>query len=281
MGKDLVPSNDRISREALERVIHRAAELQTRTRDIGDQLTEQDILELGKEVGIPTRYLQQALLEERAREVTAEDRGLLVKLAGPKRLSVERTVPGTPAGVAEALSHWMTEHETLIVKRRYPQGTSWEARKDWFAAVRRGVGVGGHRYALHRAKEILGRIQELEDGYCHVTLIADLSNTRTERVAGGAMSFAAGAVFTTIGVVLGVATGVAVIPLVVGAAGGVAIARTNRAQIERVQVAMEQVLDRLQRGEITVPKPTPKKQPEDFVKKLTAEIKEIGKNWGK
>ena len=281
MGKDLVPSNDRISREALERIIHRAAELQTKTRDIGDQLTEQDILELGKEVGIPTRYLQQALLEERAREVTAQDRGLLVSLAGPKRLSAERTVPGTPASVADALSHWMTEHETLIVKRRYPQGTSWEAQKDWVASIKRGVGVGGHHYALARAKEILGRVQELEEGYCHVTLIADLSNTRTERVAGGAVFFTAGATFTTIGVVLGVATGVAVIPVVIGAAAGVAIARTNRAQIDRVQVAMEQVLDRLQRGEISVPKPTPEKQPEDFVKKLTAEIKEIGRNWGK
>ncbi len=114
-----------------------------------------------------------------------------------------------------------------------------------------------------------------------MTLIADLSNTRTERVAGGAVFFTAGAAFTTIGVVLGIATGVAVIPVVVGAVAGVAIARTNRAQIERVQVAMEQVLDRLQRGEITVPMPTPKKQPEDFVKKLTAELKEIGKNWGK
>ncbi len=281
MGKDLEPSNDRISRHALERVIHRAAELQTKAHDIGDQLTEHDILELGKEVGIPTRYLQQALLEERAREVIAEDRGLLVKLAGPKRLSAERTVRGTTTGVAEALSHWMTENETLIVKRRYPQGTSWEARKDWFAAVMRGVGVGGRRYALALTKEILGRIQELEEGWCHVTLIADLSNTRNERVAGGAMFFTATAAFAAIAVVLGVATGVAVIPVVAGAAGGVAIARSNRTQIERVQVAMEQVLDRLERGEISVPKPTSKKHPEDFVKKLTAEIKEIGRNWGK
>lgn len=281
MGKDLVPSNDRISREALERVIHRAAELQAKTRDVGDQLTEQDVLELGQEVGIPTRYMQQALLEERAREVTAENQGLLVKLAGPKRLSAERTVPGKSADVEDALSHWMIEHETLIVKRRYSGGTSWEARKDWVAAVKRGLGVGGHRYALARAKEVLGRIEELEDGWSHVTLIADLSNTRNERVAGGTLFLASGATLTIIGIVLGVAMGVAVIPVVAGAAGGVAIARTNRAQIERVQVAMEQVLDRLERGEISVPKPTAKEQPEDFVKKLTAEIKEIGRNWGK
>ncbi len=281
MGKDLVPSDDRINREGLERVIHRAAELQTRARDIGDQLTEQDVLELGQEVGIPTRYLQQALLEERAREVTAENQGLLVKLAGPKRLSAERTVPGKSANVAQALSDWMIEHETLIVKRRYPHGTSWEARKDWLAAVKRGFGVGGRRYALARTKEILGRVEELEAGWSHVTLIADLSNTRTERLAGGTLFFASGATLTTIGVVLGVATGVAVIPVVAAAVGGVAIARTNRAQIERVHVAMEQVLDHLERGEIGVSKPTPKQQPEDFVRKLTAEIKEIGRNWGK
>ncbi len=55
MGKDLVPSNDRMSREALERIIHRAAELQTKTRDIGDQLTQQDIHDLRKEVVIQKR----------------------------------------------------------------------------------------------------------------------------------------------------------------------------------------------------------------------------------
>ena len=103
MAKDLVPSEERISREALERVIHRAAELQTKARDIGDQLTEQEVLELGKEVGIPTRYLQQALLEERAKSVAAQDRGLLASLAGSKRVSAERTVPGSEPDVEKAL----------------------------------------------------------------------------------------------------------------------------------------------------------------------------------
>ena len=57
MGKDL------ISREALERIIQRAAELQAGERDIGDGLTKDEVLALGKDVGIPNRYLQQALLE--------------------------------------------------------------------------------------------------------------------------------------------------------------------------------------------------------------------------
>ena len=57
----------RFDRAALERIIQRAAELQTSERDIGENLTPDDVLALGKEVGIPSRYLQQALLEERTR----------------------------------------------------------------------------------------------------------------------------------------------------------------------------------------------------------------------
>ena len=277
----MVPSGDRISREALERIIHRAAELQTKARDLGDHLTEQEVLELGKEVGIPARHLQQALLEERAKAVASSDRGLLVKLAGPRRLTAERTVPGAPDGVQQALSHWMTEGELLVVKRRYPQGTSWEARKDFLASMKRGLGVGGRKYALSRAKEVFGKVDKLEEGWCHVTLRADLSNTRRIRLAGSGTFFASGAALTTIAVVLAVATPVAVIPAVAGAAGAVAIARSNRSQIETVQVAMEQVLDRLERSEIIVPKEAPKAKPEDLMKRLTSEIKQIGKNLGR
>ena len=52
-----------IDRAALERIIQRAAELQTAEREIGEGLSTEQVLELGREVGIPGRYLQQALLE--------------------------------------------------------------------------------------------------------------------------------------------------------------------------------------------------------------------------
>ena len=281
MAQDLVPPDERISREALERIIHRAAELHTKARDIGDQLTLDEVLELGKEVGIPTRHLQQALLEERARGVTAGDQEMLVKLAGPKRLSAARTVPGLEAEVETALSHWMTAQELLTIKRRYQQGRSWEARKDFLSALKRSLGVGGRRYALARAKEILGRVEQLEDKWCHVTLIADLSNTRTERVVGGAAFLTSGATLTTIAVVLGVTAAVAVFPAVAGVVGGLAIARSHRSQVERVQVAMEQVFDGLERDEITVPTDLLDGQTGGLVRRLTAEIREIGESLSK
>src|SRR5207247_2511228 len=57
---------DRIDRETLDRIIRRAAELQTSERDIGEGLSREEVLALGKEVGIPAKYLQQAMLEAQA-----------------------------------------------------------------------------------------------------------------------------------------------------------------------------------------------------------------------
>ncbi len=280
MAGDIVPSDERISREALERIIHRAAELQAGQRELGDQMSEQEVLDLGNEVGIPTRHMQQALLEERTRAVTATDRGFLVNLAGPRRLSAERTVAGKQGDVEQILSYWMTEVELLTVKRRYPQGTSWEPRKDWLTTVKRSIGVGGRKYAFTRVREVLGRVQRLEDDWCHVTLICDMSNMRAERLGAGALFLGAGGTMTVIAGVLGVASAVAAIPVVAGTVGGWAIARSNRPQVDRIHVSMEQVLDRLERGEITLPKDPPRAGGGEFVKRLKAEIRELGKNLG-
>ena len=65
MGKEL------ISRDALERIVERAAELQAGERDIGDGLTTAEVLAMGKDVGIPDRFLRQAMLEEQTRTALA------------------------------------------------------------------------------------------------------------------------------------------------------------------------------------------------------------------
>ena len=73
----------RIDRAALERIIQRAAELQTADRDIAEELTPDQVLALGREVGIPGRYLQQALLEERTRLVARPAVGHMGADGGP------------------------------------------------------------------------------------------------------------------------------------------------------------------------------------------------------
>jgi hypothetical protein len=91
-------AGDLISREALDRIIQRAAELQTGERDIGEGLSEPELLALGQDVGIPARYLKQALLEERTRAITAPRSAW--SLAGPAEIAVQRVVPGDRGGCA-------------------------------------------------------------------------------------------------------------------------------------------------------------------------------------
>src|SRR5919107_4955764 len=97
----------RIDRAALERIIQRAAELQTADRDIAEELTPDQVLALGKEVGIPGRYLQQALLEERTRLVQAGPEGVLGRAIGPAAIAAQRVVQGERETIESTLIEWM------------------------------------------------------------------------------------------------------------------------------------------------------------------------------
>jgi chromosome segregation protein len=92
----------RIDRAALERIIQRAAELQTADRDLADELTPEQVMALGREVGIPERHLQRALLEERTRLVAVPASGW-ARITGPAQVVAQRTVPGTVAAAEGAL----------------------------------------------------------------------------------------------------------------------------------------------------------------------------------
>ena len=238
-----------ISRDALDRIIQRAAELQTGERDIGEGLTEAELLALGTDVGIPPRYLKQALLEERTRLLDVE--ATRWSFAGPARLAAHRVVPGDRGAVERALSLWMEDQELLRVKRRYPDRTTWEPQVGFLASMRRGIKAGGRTYALTRSAEISGQVTPLETGFCHVRLSADVRNLRRERIGGAAFLGSLGVAGSGVAVALGVLLPVAVLPAVGGALLALTVlAAGRRAQHEQIEVGLEQVLDRLERGEI-------------------------------
>src|SRR5215471_2246216 len=126
-----------IDRAALDRIIRRAAELQTADRDIGDQLTPDDVMTLGQEVGIPRRYLQQAMLEEQSRPPDQAAPGFLDRLAGPAEVESSRVVRADPDGVTRSLLRWMEQNELLTVQRQQPGRISWEPLRGISAAIRR------------------------------------------------------------------------------------------------------------------------------------------------
>jgi hypothetical protein len=227
---DLVPAR-KIDRDALERIIQRAAELQTAEREIGENLTPTEVLALGKEVGIPDRYLQQAMLEEQTRRPTAPTSGLWNRLAGPLVVSAERVVRGSIEDLEALLIRWMEQND----------------------AVRRSsaaLGGGKQPFMLSKATVVSATVTALEEGYCLVGLEASLRRERGSHIALGSVLSTAGIAGTVILAALGAIWAVAPLPLLAGLALGYGSFRSYRPIAERTKLGLERVLDHLERGEV-------------------------------
>lgn len=240
----------RIDRAALERIIQRAAELQTAERDIGDHLTPEQVLALGREVGIPGRYLQQALLEERTRIVAQPAVGW-DRIAGPAQAVAQRAVPGRVETTEAALVEWLETNELFCVQRRQPGRITWEPLGGVAAAVRRSTaafGRGSRTFMLSRADTVSATILALEDGWCHVTLTAEARRARAGLVGGGASVATAGVVTSGILVVLGALLPLALLPAPIALGVGYAVARRYGPTLGRIQLGLERALDDLERN---------------------------------
>jgi len=250
-----------LDRATLERVLARAAALQSAAGDDSepsDGLTERQLLDVGREVGLSPTYLRQALAEERTRVAVPVEQGFVAHVAGARAASAHRTVPGTPAQVLTALNQIMLGDESFTVKRRFGERMTWEPRRDFWAAFRRLAPGGGRTYDLLRAHEVAATAVAIDESRTLIRLDADVSHARASRLQGG-IAMAAGGL-TTGGLLVGLFTVVvpialapviiaAAVPTAIGVAGGIAVARTHRYTLERTQLALEQILDRLEHGD--------------------------------
>ena len=239
----------RIDRAALERIIQRAAELQTSARDIGESLTQDEVLALGKEVGIPDRYLQQALLEERTRVVAPEPSGPWGRLAAPAEVTTQRVVPGSPERVERELLDWMEQNEVFCIQRQQPGRITWEPMGGMAAAMRRSAaafGSGKRSFMLSRADTVSATLLPLEPGRTHVTLQAMAARARAEYVGGGAAFAGAGVVGAGLMVVLGALLPMALLPVPLALGIGFVTARRYGPALQRIQLGLERMLDHLE-----------------------------------
>jgi hypothetical protein len=241
----------RLDRSSLERVLARAAELQSTSGDTVEEFTEEQLLELGREVGLSPQNLRQALAEERTRSIVPDDEhGFAASLFGPSRVRAERTVSGTPADVLASIDGWMQRQELLIVKRHHADRIVWEPRRDFVVGVKRALRVGGRDYALSRAFEVSATVIAVDDSRVHVGLDADFRSQRAQSARQSIGSTFAGAAVTTSLFMMGVTAVVAAAPLVIVPAIGFAGVRALQGRIvTRAQLSLEQLLDKLERGE--------------------------------
>jgi hypothetical protein len=240
-------------------VLARAAELQGASGDdteTSDNLTEAQIIELGKEVGLSPEYLRQALAEERARieplAIAGRGSGLAYQLFGANRIATQRLVRGTPERLLATLDRWMQREEWLRVVRQRADRIVWEPRRGFLGSLRRML--GGRDYALFRANDISATVVPVDDEFALVRLGADftaLRNTVASQTAAGTVVGAAatGALaFTTFVLPIVVA------PVVVlSAAAYTAARRSQQHALQRGLLTLEQVLDRLERGDTQPP----------------------------
>jgi len=253
-------SPGRIDRAALERIIQRAAELQTAERDIGDSLTSDELIALGKEVGIPGRYLQQALLEERTRLGKLGAGGVLERVTGPSQIAAQRVVRGNADAVEAALLEWIDKNELLCVQRQQTGRITWEPLGGIQAAFRRSTAAfgGGKRpFMLSRAATVSATIVPLEAGFSHVALSADTRGIRGEHLGIGAAMAGMGVAGAAALVTLGALLPIALLPLPVALGLGYGVMRRYGPALARVQLGLERALDSLEQGTNTLQRKLP------------------------
>jgi len=241
----------RIDRAALERIIQRAAELQTAERDIGDSLTPDEVMALGQEVGIPGRYLQQALLEERTRVAVVAPSGFWARAVGPGEVTAQRVVRGDTGSVERSLLRWMERQELLRVQRHQPGRISWEPLGGISAAVRRSaaaIGQTSRPFMLARAESVTAVVVRLELTWSHVVLTAASRKVRGEYVGGGAALATAGIAGAGLLVALHALLLLALLPIPLGLGIGYGLVRRYPPLVTRLHLGLERALDHLEEG---------------------------------
>lgn len=242
-----------VSRAALERVLARAAELQNASGEDAERpetLTEAQIEELGKEVGLSPQHIRQALAEERARiqpiAITAS--GVGYQLFGVDRVGAQRVVRGKPDRILAALDRWMQREEGLKTLRQRPDFMIWEPSRGIFESVRRVFGSGD--FALVRANEVTAAVVPVDEEFALVRLEAVFAALRSDMASRTIAGTVFGGAGTVVALVLGVMAPVAVAPVVLLSAGSYyAARRTQQHAVHRASLTLEQALDRLERGE--------------------------------
>jgi hypothetical protein len=258
-----LPARQSLDRSALDRVLKRAGELQAKAGEPDEEISEAQLIELGKEVGLSSEYLRQAIAEERTRVNVEEDHTRAGRWIGPAMVSARRVVPGTPGEVLAALDRRMQRDECLQIKRRYGDRIVWEARRDLFGNIRRSLNVGGRGYHLTRVHDVAATSVAVDGKSVLLRLDADLSTVRAARlrngsitaaagVAGGAAVIGFGALFAP---VLLPFLAMALVPTAVGAGAAAAVLRSHRGVAERTQLALEQALDAMEHLPPALPNP--------------------------
>jgi len=261
------PRGKAIARRDLEEVIRRAAELSLADADAAEELTEDEVVRIAGELGLPAQHVRQALHERPTLQVAPSwpDRWF-----DPAVLTLGRTLPGRPESIQARLEQYLTTYEYLQVVRRRGLELALTPAEDAISRIARVIARPGRRFGLAHARRVVVAVQALPEQGTHVRVEADFREERA-RMARGAL-LAGGSIGTLAGtgllaIALTATNGPIEVVLGAGAmatgiAGATALfvrsgARHFRDRLERVRHELLLLFDRAETGQPLDPPPAP------------------------
>lgn len=253
------PAGRQIPAEDLEPIVRRAAEIQNKRGNPGSQLlTEEEVIEIGRQVGLEPDHVRRAMAEVHAESLAPKrppGNRIFDLVAGDSRVEVRRVMAGDPTLIQKQIEIQLRDREKLTALRRRPLRSVWEASGGVMDRLERFMNFSGKEYALAEARQVDLYVAEIEPGWSLATLAADFGNKRDE------LLYTAGSGVAVVAIFAGVFTGVPVstysVMLAAGAAllVGLACAAvgvpwlrwTMSKRRARIEIMLEGLLDRADR----------------------------------
>ncbi|MFK7916739.1 MAG: hypothetical protein AB8G14_01565 [Ilumatobacter sp.] len=245
---------ERLDRAAVARILERAHQIESSRQpvEVGG-IEEGALIAAAEEVGIDPNAVRDSLAIEKLSIETGRERRL-DRVAGPAQVVIERDVRLGVDEVLVALTAWLSSPYRLVVDRRSESTLLARRRTDVVAKLGRAVNnaQGEGRLALaaltvEAVPQVVGTTPTQPRSL--VRLSADRASPRAVRLAGGgglgAGGVGLGGAVAALSETALLLPAVAV-PLVVG---GYVVARSSRSQADRLELELERLLSRVERGE--------------------------------
>jgi hypothetical protein len=220
-------------------------------------LTEEEVVEIGRQVGLEPEYVRRAMAEVHAESLVLRRppaNRVLDLVAGDSRVEVRRVVAGEPTLIQQQVEMLLRDREKLSALRRRPTRSVWEASAGIMDRLDRFMNFSGKEYALAETRQVELAVAETEPGWSLVTLACDIGNKRDEALytAGSCIAVAAILAAVFIGVEAGFAILLAIgTALLVGLAGSAIAVPWIRWAVgkrrNRVELILEGLIDGVDR----------------------------------
>ncbi|MEP1126003.1 MAG: hypothetical protein ABJH68_19145 [Ilumatobacter sp.] len=246
---------ERLDREAVDRILARAHRLENAASVADSGVEPEALIAAAEEVGIDPNAVRDSLAIERI-SIVAPPARRLDRLAGSTEVVVERDLHLTVDQTIGGIEAWLTSLHRLTCDRRSDGTLFARRRNDTSARIGRMMSASRGDGRLAASSLVVQAVAQTVGSTptrprTLVRISADRSGPRQTRLVGGGSLAGTGvagggvAALVLSGEAL-VAFPVVAVPLAVG---GYFLARSGRGHADRLELELERVLSRVERGE--------------------------------